>query len=403
MNNNYGSYYGGFNNEFFDDSDMSKFYGGIFMNPEPRRPLTERERREAKHIIKKTHLGIALYLAVCYVTIFALSFVFNFLLKDLSAVWAENKTLAAVINQLMNAVPQYLVAFPVILLFFRNVRVAKHREKSKMSIKELFSMLCIAELLMIIGNIIGTSLNLTVETIFGGTVDNAVADMIESTPIWLLSIFVVILAPIFEELVFRKLLMDRLLVLGDKMAILLSALAFGAFHGNLYQFFYATFVGLVFGYVYARTRDIKYSIILHALINFLGSVVAIPVIEAEEKLFEMLEIIEANPEADITPYGVPMLITMAYTILQYALIGLGVFFLVKLIKHKGIYLQRGEITLEKGTYADAIFKNVGVIIFYVLCIALMIINLIPTTSQPIEPEVVPDGAEAVYNLLRGFI
>ena len=400
MNNNYGSGFGGFNNEFFDDSDMSKFYGGIFMNPESHHPLTEKDKRDAKRIVSKTHLGIALYLGICYVTIFILSLVFNVLLKDTSAAWLENETLYALINQLMNAVPQYLIAFPVVLLFLKNVRVVKRNEKSKMSIKELFSMLCIAEFLMIVGNIIGTSLNLTVESITGGSVDNAVADMIENTPIWLLTIFVVILAPIFEELVFRKLLMDRLLVLGDKMAILLSALAFGAFHGNLYQFFYAFLVGLVFGYIYARTRDIKYPMILHAVVNFIGSIVAIPVIEAEEKLFEMLEIIEANPEADISPYAVPMLITMAYTIMQYALIGLGVFYLVKMIRSRRIYLTRGEITLVKGTYQDAILKNPGVIILYALCLIIMIMNLIPTE---IQPEVIPDGAEALYNLLGKFI
>ena len=401
MNTNYGSRLGGFNDEFFDDSDMSKFYGGIFMNPIPKHPLTDEEKREAKHIVKMTHLGTALYLAVCYITIFLLSLLIKGPLSEMVKAWAENPTLFALIDQLLNAVPQYLVAFPVILLFLKNVRVTQYKTKSRMSIKELFGMLCIAEFLMIIGNIIGTSLNLTIESIVGGSINNDISEMILNTPIWILSIFVVILAPIFEELVFRKLLMDRLLVLGDKIAILVSALAFGAFHGNLYQFFYATFVGLVFGYVYAKTRDIKYSIILHAIVNFLGSILAIPVVEAEEKLLKMLQIVEENPEVDITPYLAPMMIVLAYSILQYALIGIGVFLLVKKIKTRRIYLLRGEISLEKGTYADVLFKNIGVIIFYALCIVIIIINLIP--QQQINPEVIPDGATTVYKLLSSII
>lgn len=404
MNNNYGGYYGSFNNEFFDDSDMSKFYGGIFMNPESRRPLTEQDKREAKGIVMKTHFGIVIYLSVCYAAIFILSLVFNLFLGDISAQFLENATLLALFNQLMNAIPQYVIAFPVILLFLRNVRVTKRNEKSTLSFKEFFSMLCIAEFLMIVGNLIGTSLNMTVEMFTGGVVDNAVAEMIESTPIWLLLIFVVILAPIFEELIFRKLLMDRLLVLGDKAAILMSAIAFGAFHGNLYQFFYATFVGLVFGYVYAKTRRVIYPIILHALVNFLGSVVAIPVIKAEEKLFEMLELVEANPNADLTPYGIPMLITTAYSVVQYTLIGFGVFYFIRMLKRRKTLFARGEITLDKPTYMNVIFKNPGVIVFYALCATIMIINLIPTiVPQPIDPEVIPDGTEALYNLFRRFI
>ncbi len=400
MKSNYNGYFGGFNNEFFDDSDMSKFYGGIFMNPEPHRPLTEAEKLEAKNIVKKTHFAAALYLAVCYITLFALSMLFKGPLASLGDAWSKDETLYALLNHFLNAIPQYLVAFPITLLFLKSVRATKRKEKTKMSIKELFTMLCIAEFLMIVGSLIGTSINMTIETITGASMDNAVSDMIENTPIWILTIFVVILAPIFEEFVFRKLLMDRLLVLGDKIAILLSALAFGAFHGNLDQFFYATLVGLVFGYVYAKTRDIKYSIILHAIINFLGSVLVIPVMEAYEKLYEFLEKFEENPGIDMTPYGVPMLITSVYSLLQYALIGFGIYSLIKLVKFKRIYILRGEITLEKGTYKDVIFKNAGVIIFYVLCTVIMLLNLIPTE---LEPEVAPNGAEVVYALLRAII
>ena len=116
----------------------------------------------------------------------------------------------------------------------------------------------------------------------------------------------------------------------------------------------------------------------------------------------MMEIVEANPNVDITPYGIPMLITLGYSLLQYTFIGFGVYSLVKMIKQRRIYLLNGEITLEKGTYVDVILKNPGVIVYYVFCAVIMITNLIPT-AEILEPEVITNGAEVIYNLLRTVI
>ena len=51
-----------------------------------------------------------------------------------------------------------------------------------------------------------------------------------------------------------------------------SALLFGAIHTNFSQFFYALFVGIVFGWVYTYSGKLRYSMILHALFNAFGVV-----------------------------------------------------------------------------------------------------------------------------------
>ena len=48
---------------------------------------------------------------------------------------------------------------------------------------------------------------------------------------------------------FRKLIIDRMSIYGDKLAIIVSSIAFGLFHGNFYQIFYATLIGFILGYV----------------------------------------------------------------------------------------------------------------------------------------------------------
>lgn len=98
------------------------------------------------------------------------------------------------------------------------------------------------------------------------TVDYA-NEAVAQEPLLFALLCTVILAPVCEELIFRRLLLDRLLFLGDWSALLLSSLFFGLFHTNLYQFFYAVAVGLVLGYVRIMTGRVGWSIVLHMFIN----------------------------------------------------------------------------------------------------------------------------------------
>ncbi|MCC8074527.1 MAG: CPBP family intramembrane metalloprotease [Clostridiales bacterium] len=96
---------------------------------------------------------------------------------------------------------------------------------------------------------------------------NVVDSFSASLPIWLTAVAFVLVAPVMEELIFRRILLRRLLGLGDVSAIVLSALAFALFHANLYQTAYAFVLGLVFGAVVLLTGSIRDTILLHMLIN----------------------------------------------------------------------------------------------------------------------------------------
>ena len=85
-----------------------------------------------------------------------------------------------------------------------------------------------------------------------------------SIPLWIVAIVV---APIFEELIFRKLVLDRVAKFGENPAILCSALIFGLAHRNAAQFFLAFLLGLLFARIYLRTGRIVYTMLLHFLIN----------------------------------------------------------------------------------------------------------------------------------------
>jgi membrane protease YdiL (CAAX protease family) len=79
-----------------------------------------------------------------------------------------------------------------------------------------------------------------------------------------------VFAPVMEEILFRKIFFDRLMVLGTKPAILLSALFFALPHiisQGPAQFFYTFVLGLSFGFVAARTKKVWPCMILHSLSN----------------------------------------------------------------------------------------------------------------------------------------
>ena len=83
-------------------------------------------------------------------------------------------------------------------------------------------------------------------------------------------LYVCLLAPIAEELLFRGLVLRTLLPYGKRFAILLSALLFGVFHGNVVQIPYAILAGLVFGYT-ATEHSIGWAMVMHMFNNLVLS------------------------------------------------------------------------------------------------------------------------------------
>ena len=125
---------------------------------------------------------------------------------------------------------------------------------------------------MYAGNLLGQLISQMADRLTGRQSVNAVVELVMGMDTWAVFLAAVAAAPVMEELLFRKLLLDRVSVFGDRTAILLSGVVFGLAHGNFYQFFYAFGLGSIFAWVYLRTRRIRFSILLHVLINFCGSI-----------------------------------------------------------------------------------------------------------------------------------
>jgi len=81
-------------------------------------------------------------------------------------------------------------------------------------------------------------------------------------------IAVCVLAPVFEEMLFRGILLRAFLNHHPRWAaISYSALLFGVAHLNVYQFLLAFSLGLLLGWLYERSRSLLPCIALHAAYN----------------------------------------------------------------------------------------------------------------------------------------
>lgn len=76
------------------------------------------------------------------------------------------------------------------------------------------------------------------------------------------------LVPAFcEELLFRGVILSNLMPYGKASAIVISAVLFGAMHGNFYQFLYTTVAGIIIGTAYVMTDSIWCSVLIHMINN----------------------------------------------------------------------------------------------------------------------------------------
>jgi membrane protease YdiL (CAAX protease family) len=86
-------------------------------------------------------------------------------------------------------------------------------------------------------------------------------------------VYVILIGPIFEELIFRGAIMGPLRKYGSNFAILFSSLLFGLYHGVVLQIPFAFVMGLVLGYACTRW-SLRTSIALHIISNGLSVIIS---------------------------------------------------------------------------------------------------------------------------------
>jgi len=156
----------------------------------------------------------------------------------------------------------------LLLLIWKKPRFIKEEIFAKgapMKAGDFFTILCI----FLGGQMVfslGTSLMELVLNAFGYTIAEGLESLQSDPDNFSMFLYAGILAPVTEEILFRGVLQRTMLPFGKKFSIVVSALIFGLFHGNLLQTPYAFAVGLVLGYV-AAEYNILWAMVLHMINN----------------------------------------------------------------------------------------------------------------------------------------
>lgn len=275
----------------------------------------------------------------------------------------------------MSILPLYAVGLPVLWFFLRRLPVSPHNEnytpanggaaieKPSFGIREWLVLLVIAFGGMTAGGLAGNTIMAVLSELTQYDYAFALNSMVADTPVWFTCLCTCICAPLGEELLFRKFLIDRTRQYGDLTAILLSGLLFGLFHGNLFQLFYAVLVGMVLAYTYTRSGSYLWCVAMHASINFMGSVV-IPA---------LTRLLPADPSTITT--SSPLVIYVILLIWQYGMLIAGIFLFRANIGHRK--LSWGSENIGKIPPISAALLNPGMIACMVIMLALVVVNLIP--------------------------
>ncbi len=186
---------------------------------------------------------------------------------------------------------------------------------------------------------------LFLEQASGQTTSNILQEAATNMPMWLYLLLTGVFAPVGEEFLFRKLLLDRVRPFGDRAAIWITAVAFGLFHTNLYQFFYATALGVLFAGVAVKTGKLWHTVVLHSAVN-LGSALV-------------------SALADWNDIGTVVMVVV--------LLGLMVYSVLVILRYRKSYsFDPPQYPATNRQVAQAALRSVGLWVCFVLTMAISI-------------------------------
>ena len=324
------------------------------------------DERPAKSDFSKIGFG---YLVFSGATLL-ISFVLQIVVMIVSKEFYESH----LFRNLITPVSMYLFALPLLIGFFRSVK-PRPPVKKRISLGAWMLYLVVGFGVMYIGAYVSNYLMSIISAIVGYDYINALETIVGGGSLWVTAIFAVVIAPIGEELVFRKLLIDRTGKYGCFISALLSGLIFGLMHANLFQVVYATALGFILGYLYYTTGRIIYTIGIHAVINFVGSIVSSLLTRGLEGLematLEGEALVEFLAEHALQLAGVLLYSAFTYAAMIAAIV-------LPIVFRKKLKLQKGEIEIPSAKRGRVIFLNTGMICMLLFYAFEMILSLIPS-------------------------
>lgn len=202
------------------------------------------------------------------------------------------------------------------------------------------------------------------------TISDSINDMMQNYSMGYLTVAIAVMPGVFEELVFRGMIMSGYKRTGLIRSSVAAAFLFGVMHLSLTQLFYAMAAGVIFGILVHYSNSIYSSMLAHFVINGIQAVWSkLAFVYGSD---EIAETAEETPFIEIfgavtlmVAFTLPVLILLLYA---YIHINKG-----KNIDYKYSLTDKEEFVCEleagRGKIIDIFF--ILTVVFYVLYIAMM--------------------------------
>lgn len=271
----------------------------------------------------------------------------QFLVGNVVAIWKPEWLKNPTLGLIFSVLPMYVVGMPALIYLVKKIPAAKP-EKRNMKAGNFVVAVIMCYAIMYGCNIIGSTITSIISMFKGSQVTNAVASVATSANMAVTCLYMVVCAPIMEEYVFRKLIVDRTRRYGEGTAVVVSGVIFGLFHGNLNQFAYAVVLGMFFAFIYVKTGKLIYTVAIHMIVNFMGTIVSVLALRLN--------------------------LQGAYSLLVIAGIIAGLVLMI--VFRKRFVLETGELPIPKGKRFTTVFLNYGMLVYCLFWIGMMVVQLL---------------------------
>lgn len=297
-------------------------------------------------------------------------------ISEYGSMWQNPKFIAAV-----TIVLQFAVLYPLLFLLYykclnkqNGLRLSGAFKKSQRSKGWLFKWIVItigvsqsagmilsfAARLFLKNNAVSTGLN-----------DMVITSKTDYLGIIIYGIPVVLLAPVFEELLFRATIYRNNRPMGAMFAAVVTGCAFGIWHMNISQIFMASFCGVFLCLVFEKTKSIKTVMFIHFVNNLISFGITFAkyqigdILNAGDKEFMIHAMFHKQPVSSV-------LLVLMLSALAAAFIAGPIMLIVQIVK------KRKNTGLSKGDFPYGTWKKT--LIFFSAPLTMIAIAAIITLT-----------------------
>lgn len=332
--------------------------------------------------IRKISTSTTLPVLVFILAIYAVSFALRFL----SGTAPQGSILrdSGFINLLLYVVT-YLICIPLIAFIYQKskgnrvgIKLSALYKKPQKSAFWCFKWIIISLGFAYIASFVSNMIFTIIELITGTSLNQASFEFGNSAFGWIVTIIApIIFAPIFEELLFRGVVLKNSEPMGQLFAIIMSGIIFGLWHENYPQFLFATVLGCFSAFMVMKTRSVIPSMIAHFFINSISTGIQLILKAFNISIDDLAKI----SNADFLRNG-NMTLLCIMALIELFVFGLIitaiVFFIIELSKHrKNNALKKSVFNINTSRKIAVFMSSPVTLTTFAIMILSTILNAIP--------------------------